>query len=101
MDLLHPCVITSYSIHYTKLYEGFGVIQTARISTAFIEMLEPESLDGHKKHQATFTLQKTDGKQGVVIQIVPVASSCSWVDQIFQEVTFTEQQEGLRFSGIV
>ncbi len=79
---------------------GFGVIQTARISTAFIEMLEPESLDGHKKHQATFTLQKTDGTQGVVIQIVPVASSCSWVDQIFQEVTFTEQQEGLRFSGI-
>ena len=41
MVLIKPYVITSYSIHYTKLYEN-GIIHNLRVGTAEIESLLKE-----------------------------------------------------------
>lgn len=86
-------------LHQSLKMLGFSTIQTARVSTALIELLEPENLDGHKKHQVKFTLGKPNGQLEIGVHIVPVAGPCNWINKFFHPAQFVPHPQGLQFSG--
>ena len=55
-----PCVITSYSIHYTKLYEDESYVATANYNTATADAANLIVFSSRFNRSADFLDQKQD-----------------------------------------